>query len=196
MWRTPLPSSASYNGMMAPPGYPNTRSTPSARRQLNRISEPLGIDDFCFLFFRRGLGLLAFLGEPRHHGAQLGAHFLDLVLALFLAKRREVLAAVLVFGNPLAREGAVLNASEDFLHCFARFVANNFFTACEVTVLRGIGDRVTHAGEPAFVDEVHDELHLVQALEVGNLRLVTGFDERLETFLDQRSQAATQPRLL
>src|SRR5258706_3425715 len=41
--RTPLPSSASYNGMIAPPGYPNTRSTPSARTHRKTISAPLSI---------------------------------------------------------------------------------------------------------------------------------------------------------
>src|SRR5581483_796248 len=100
--------------MIAPPGYPKTRSTPSARRQRKTISEPLGIDDFRFLFLRRGLGLLAFLREPGHHGAQLGADFFDLVLALFFAQGGEILSASFVFVDPLAGKRAVLNAGENF----------------------------------------------------------------------------------
>src|SRR5581483_1696407 len=101
MCRTPLPSSASYKGMIAPPGYPNTRSTPSARKQLKTISEPLGIDDFRFLFLGP-MGLLPFLGEPGHHGAQTGADFFDLGFAFLVAQRGEIFPAILVLGNPLA----------------------------------------------------------------------------------------------
>ena len=64
-----------------------------------------------------------------------------------------------------------------------------------VTVLGRIRDRVAHVREPALVEEVDDQLHLVHALEVGDLRLVSGLDERLVGGLDQMRDAAAERRL-
>ena len=47
-----------------------------------------------------------------------------------------------------------------------------------------------HAAQAAFVDEVDDQLHFVQAFEVSDLRRVTGFDQSFESFLDQGGQTA------
>src|SRR5260370_39219176 len=103
MWRMPLPSSASYKGMIAPPGYPNTRSTPSARKHCRKISAPLSIHD---LFCLRGFGLGSLLAriflQPRHHCAQIGTDLLDLMLLFRVAQGGEVLATSLVFLNPFA----------------------------------------------------------------------------------------------
>src|SRR5439155_3111705 len=46
------------------------------------------------------------------------------------------------------------------------------------------------------VHEAHDQLQLVHALEVGDLRLVSGLAERLEPALDEGRNAAAQHRLL
>src|SRR6516162_8803448 len=104
--------------MMAPPGYPNTRSTPSARRQSRTICAPLRIDDLGLISgLGFGLSLLGgFARQPRHHAAQFGADFLDGVLLFGFTQRGKVLAAVLVLGDPLAGEGAVLNVRKDLLH--------------------------------------------------------------------------------
>src|SRR6202795_4679674 len=87
MCRIPLPSSASYNGIMAPPGYPNTRSTPSARIHCKTISAPLSIHNLFGLgLFGLGGLLRIAAGQPAHHAAQLGADNLDRMLLLFLAE--------------------------------------------------------------------------------------------------------------
>ena len=65
-----------------------------------------------------------------------------------------------------------------------------------VAVLGGVADRVAHVVEAAAVHEVDDELQLVQALEVGDLGLVAGLDQRLEARLDERAHAAAEHRLL
>ena len=65
-----------------------------------------------------------------------------------------------------------------------------------VAVLGGVADRVAHVLEAALVDEIDDQLQLVQALEVGDLRLVAGLDQRVEPGLDQIADAATEHRLL
>ena len=65
-----------------------------------------------------------------------------------------------------------------------------------LAVLGGVGDRVVHVGDAALVDQVDDQLHLVQALEVGHLRRVAGLHQRLEAGADQLDQAAAQHGLL
>src|SRR5580765_1927100 len=99
MCRTPLPSSASYNGMIAPPGYPNTRSTPSARRHCKTMSAPLSIYDLWLRLFGR-TGLLRFFGEPGHHGAQASPDFFDGMAFFFFPECCKIAAALLVFFNP------------------------------------------------------------------------------------------------
>src|SRR5699024_718390 len=65
-----------------------------------------------------------------------------------------------------------------------------------VGVLSGVGDRVTHLGEAALVDQVNDELHLVAGLEVGHLGSVAGLNQRVETSLDELADTAAQHSLL
>jgi hypothetical protein len=62
--------------------------------------------------------------------------------------------------------------------------------------LGGVGDRVVHVGDAALIDQVDDQLHFVQALEIGHLRRVAGFDQRLEAGADQLDQAAAEHDLL
>ena len=65
-----------------------------------------------------------------------------------------------------------------------------------VAPLGGLGDRPAHLLQAALVHEVHDQLQLVEALEVRDLRLVARLDQRLETGLDQSGGAAAQHGLL
>src|SRR5260221_3591115 len=116
MCRTPLPSSASYSGMIAPPGYPNTSSTPSARRHCRTMSAPLSIHHLFRGIFGNFRRLLSILWQPTHHAAQLRAHDLDGMLLLFFAESVEPLAATLVLRNPLPRELATLNVGQRFFH--------------------------------------------------------------------------------
>src|SRR5580693_4465217 len=115
MCRTPLPSSASYSGMIAPPGYPNTRSTPSARRHCKTMSAPLSIHHL-FGVARSGSSLLAFFGQPAHHAAQLRAHDFDGMLLLAFAQLIEIRAPCLVFGNPFLGKFSGLDVGQRLLH--------------------------------------------------------------------------------
>src|SRR5678816_3423592 len=114
--------------MMAPPGYPKTRSTPSARRQRSRMSAPLSIHDLLGRL-RRRFRLLLFARNPRHHSAQPFAHRFDRMVFLGLPERRELFAATLVLGNPFLRERPVLNPRQYFLHLLARPVAHHSIAA-------------------------------------------------------------------
>ncbi len=63
-------------------------------------------------------------------------------------------------------------------------------------ILRGVGDGVVHVGDAAFIDQVDDQLHFVQAFEIGHFRGITGFDQGFEAAADQLDQAAAQHDLL
>src|SRR5215471_16972552 len=118
------------------------------------------------------------------------------MLLFFFPKRSEVPAALLVLFDPLSRKAAVLNARKDFLHRFAGFVASYALATREVAILGRVRNRVAHAAESAFINEVDNQLHFVAALEIGDLGRVAGFDQRLESFLDQRREPAAENRLL
>ena len=65
-----------------------------------------------------------------------------------------------------------------------------------VAELGGVADAEAHEVQAAAVHQVDDELELVHRLEVRELGLVAGLDERLERHLDQGRRAAAQDRLL
>src|SRR5690606_27780818 len=62
----------------------------------------------------------------------------------------------------------------------------------DVAVFGGVGARIAHVGDPAFIEQVDDQLGLVQALEIGHLRSVAGLDQRLKPGLDQVGDAAAE----
>ncbi len=63
-------------------------------------------------------------------------------------------------------------------------------------IFGGVRDRVVHVGDAALVDQVDDQLHFVQALEIGHFRRVAGFHQRLEAGADQLDEAAAKRGLL
>ena len=73
-------------------------------------------------------------------------------------------------GDPLPRERAVLDLAEDLLHLGLRGGVDDARAAGQVAVLRGVRDREALVGDSALVHEVDDQLELVQALEVRDLR--------------------------
>ncbi len=83
-----------------------------------------------------------------------------------------------------------------YVHLLADLLADDALAAGHVAVLGGVGDRVAHAADAVLVDEVHDELELVQALEVGDFRLIAGVDQGLEARADQLAAAAAEDGLL
>src|SRR4051812_12311278 len=130
---------------------------------------------------RRPLGLRRLLRlQPRHHLPQPAPGDLDRVVVVGLVEALEVLQAVLVLGTPFLRELAGLDLGEDPLHLGLGLLVDDARAAGEVAVLGGVADAVAHVTEAALVDQVDDQLHLVDALEVSHLRRVAGLDQRLE----------------
>ena len=85
---------------------------------------------------------------------------------------------------------------EDGLHPLADALVDEPRPADVVAVLGGVADAEAHEVEAAAIHQVDDELELVHRLEVGELGLVAGLDERLERHLHQRRGAAAQDGLL
>ena len=73
----------------------------------------------------------------------------------------------------------------DLLHFLLGLLGDQALADLVIAVLGGVGDGVAHAGEAVREDQVDDQLHLVDALEVGVLRLVAGLDQRLDLSLSQ-----------
>ncbi len=115
---------------------------------------------------------------------------------LLAAHAVEVLLPGAVLGDELASEGARLDLREDFLHRLARLLADDPGAASQIAVFGGVGDRLAHPADALLIHQVDDELELVQALEVGQARVVAGVDQRLVAGADELGEAAAEHRLL
>src|ERR687888_2072212 len=123
---------------------------------------------------------LALSPQPGHHLAQRPPGPLDRVVGAGLAHAQEVRPALVVLGDPFAGERAGLDVGEDARHGGPRLRPDHPRPAGVVAVLGRVGHRVAHAGQAALVEQVDDQLQLVEALEVGDLRLVAGLHQGLE----------------
>ncbi len=136
------------------------------------------------------------LFRPGHHGAQFGADLLDGMLRTRLAQCIEPPAPAAGLGDPLAREAAGLDVGQDTLHRGPHFLRHDLRAPGVVAVFGGVADRVPHELHPAAIHQVHDQLQLMHALEIGDLRRVSRGRERFEAGLDQRGDTAAQDGLL
>ena len=93
-------------------------------------------------------------------------------------------------------ECSVLDVCQDLLHCFSGLIGDDLRTCDVVAVLSGVGYGVTHSFETGLIDQVYDELHLMDALEVCISRIVACLDQCLEACLHQSGNAAAEDCLL
>src|ERR671914_179259 len=121
---------------------------------------------------------------------QLRPDLLNFKLCLPAAHRQEASPTGSVLQDPLLRELPALYFREYLAHALLHALIYQLRTGGVVAVLGGVRDRVAHPGEPALVDEVHDELELVDALVVRELRLVARLDEGVESRFEERGQPA------
>ncbi len=87
-------------------------------------------------------------------------------------------------------------SAKNLLHRRPSLVAHDLRSAGQVAVLRGVRNRIAHTVQAAFINQIDDQLHFVDALEVRNLRLIARFDQSFKTFLHQRRESAAQHGLL
>src|SRR5881628_3647895 len=138
---------------------------------------------------------LVFL-EPGHHGAQPGPDLLDRMLLAALEQGVVLGAIGLALENPFLGEPPALDLLEDALHLLLGLIGDDAGPAGYVAILGRGADRVAHVGDAALVDQVHDQLHLMQALEIGHLRRIARLHQRLVPRLDERRQPPAQHHLL
>jgi hypothetical protein len=136
------------------------------------------------------------MAQPGHQAAQARTDLLQGMLGALTPQRLEARAARLVLEHELARERAVLDLAQDLLHALLDPGIDDPRPAREVAVLGGVGDRVAHVGDPTLVDEVDDQLHLVDGLEVRHLGGVARLHQRLVAGGHQRREAPAEHRLL
>ena len=160
-----------------------------------RVEDPYGVAVGYVAFLHSGTTFVVAL-QPGHHLAQAPSHVFELGRARLAPKSEEVGESAVGLRDPFLGELPALDLVEDPAHLGAGLVVDHPRSTRVVAVLGRVGDGVAHPRQAALVDQVHDQLQLVQALEVRDLRLVPGRDERLEPRLDQRRRAAAQHRLL
>ena len=85
-----------------------------------------------------------------------------------------------ILENPIARELSTLDFVQDLLHRRPSFLGDDAWTTRVVTVLSRVANAVPHVVQTALIEQVDDQLQFVHALEVGHLRLITSFDQRIQ----------------
>src|SRR5580658_2884313 len=136
------------------------------------------------------------LVEPRHARPQSRAHLLDLPVDVRGEQLLVVRLAGLVLLDPLTGELAALYFLQHLAHLLLDALIDDARSTRQIAVLRGLGDELMHLGDAALMQQVDDQLQLVQALVVGDLGLIAGLDERLETLHHELGGAAAEHRLL
>ena len=101
-----------------------------------------------------------------------------------------------VVGDEVLDEAARLDVVEDALHLRLRLLGDDARAGFVVAIFGGVADRIAHIGDAALVHQVDDQLHLVQALEIGHFGRVARFGQRLEPGHDEVGDAAAKNRLL
>src|SRR5262245_43347097 len=80
------------------------------------------------------------------------------------------------FAAPFARELARADLGQQALHLRASGWSDDARTAGQVAEQRRAADSTSHPGDAALVQEVREVLELMDALEIGDLRGVSGRD--------------------
>ena len=125
------------------------------------------------------------------------ANLLDLVFVVDAAGGLEEGLAYRIFLHEIAHEFAALDICQHFFHTRLGFVVRQNARARNIfAIFGGVRDRVVHVGNAAFVDQVYDQLHLVQALEIGHFGRIARLDQRFKAHADQLDQATAQHNLL
>src|SRR5688500_20325847 len=102
---------------------------------------------------RSVLGLVdqAIAGDPRHHAAQLGADFLDLMVRAAPPHRLEARLARIALLDPVAREAAGLDIVQNALHLALGLFGHDTRTARIVAIFGRVADRIAPVGRAALV---------------------------------------------
>ena len=93
-------------------------------------------------------------------------------------------------------EGTVLDIGQDLLHSLLGILCDDLRSGDIITVLSCVGDGVTHSCETTLIDQIYDQLHLMDALEVSISRIIACLTKSLEACLHQCAYTAAKNCLL
>src|SRR5260370_39220289 len=99
---------------------------------------------------------------------------------LAMARAEEIGAALFVFFNPFFGEAAVANLRENFAHFLARFLGADSRSGGIVALLGGVVHGIAHIAVAAAINQIDDEFQFVEALELADFGVITGFDQGVE----------------
>ena len=100
--------------------------------------------------------------------------------------------AVFVFRDPLGGKGAILDFFQNLLHFLLGILGDNPLAGLVIAELSGIGNGITHHLESAGVDQVYNQLHLMDALEISIFRSIARFHQGFKAGLHQSGNTAAQ----
>src|SRR3546814_18464722 len=73
-----------------------------------------------------------------------------------------------VVEDEAADETASLDVFQNALHFLLGLVRDDARASVDVAIFGRVADRVTHVGDAAFIHQIDDQLHFVQALEISH----------------------------
>ena len=103
-------------------------------------------------------------------------------------------------------KSTILDIGQDLLHCFLGIFGNDLRTCDVIAVFSGVGNRISHACETGLIDQVNNQLHLMDALEVcvyygeekwdgpGCLKDMLKIPEKLQSLVSDYSMNLLQVR--
>src|SRR5690348_6136757 len=112
------------------------------------------------------------------------------------SQSKEARATGLVLQDPIARPFSALDVPQEVPHRRLDVLVDDAWTGGVVAILGGIANRIAHVAQATLVDQVGDQLELVAAFKVRQLRWVSRLDQCLEGRRDERAHSTAQDGLL
>ena len=93
-------------------------------------------------------------------------------------------------------ESTILDIGKDLLHGLLGFFCDDLRSGDVIAVLGCVGDGVSHSGESRLIDQVYDQFHLMDTLEVCVSWVVSSLAQSLKSSLHQGAYTAAENCLL
>ena len=116
--------------------------------------------------------------------------------ASFLIARKCACPPADISSRKILRERTILNVGQDLLHCFLCVFCNDLRSCDIIAVLCCVGDGISHSLETGLIDQVYDQFHLMDTLEICISRIISCLAQCLEASLHQSAYTAAQNCLL
>src|SRR4051812_5539118 len=106
--------------------------------------------------------------------------------------RGEARLADLILQNPVLRPGTVLDVPEKLAHRLLDVLVDDLWSGGVIAIFGSITEGIAHVAQAALINQVGNELQLVAAFKVRELRWVSRLDQRFESGLDEGGDTAAE----